>query len=85
MLLQKEEVESVLWMDFQECLEHLQKDDIDHCIFLDEFEELAKQIVAYFTETGRPIETRPLALTWAEDAQNELEDWIEEQGIYIRQ
>ena len=63
----------------------LQKDDIDHCIFLDEFEELAKQIVAYFTETGRPIETRPLALTWAEDAQNELEDWIEEQGIYIRQ
>lgn len=85
MALQKEEVESVLWMDYQECLEHLQKDDIAHCIFLDEFEELAKQIEAYFTETGRPIETRPLTLTWAEDAQNELEDWIEEQGIYIRQ
>lgn len=27
----------------------------------------------------------PLNETWSQDAQDELEDFIEEQGIYIRQ
>lgn len=31
-------------------------------------------------ETGQSISE-----TWAEDARIDLEDWIEEQGIYIRQ
>lgn len=28
---------------------------------------------------------QPLSETWAQDALADLEDWIEEQGIYIRQ
>lgn len=27
----------------------------------------------------------PLSETWSQDAQDELEDFIEQQGIYIRQ
>ncbi len=33
MHLQREEVESVLWMDYQECLEHIRRGDLNHCIF----------------------------------------------------
>lgn len=29
--------------------------------------------------------TQELSETWAQDALADLEDWIEEQGIYIRQ
>jgi 8-oxo-dGTP diphosphatase len=85
MRLQNEEVESVLWIDYRECLEHIRKDDLKHCIFKDEFERLALEIETYFAGTGRPLWKKELTETWAEDAQNELEDWIEEQGIYIRQ
>lgn len=85
MKLQEEEVESVLWMDYLECLEHIRKGDLDHCIFPDEFERLTVEIERYFARTGRPLGRREIAKTWAEDAQAELEDWIEEQGIYIRQ
>ena len=28
---------------------------------------------------------KPLNETWSQDAQDELEDFIEQQGIYIRQ
>ena len=28
---------------------------------------------------------KKLSETWAQDALGDLEDWIEEQGIYIRQ
>ena len=85
MKLQEEEVESVLWMDYQECLEHIRRGDLNHCIFPDEFERLAVEIESYFARTGRPLGKKALTETWAEDAQAELEDWIEEQGIYIRQ
>ncbi|GFI33402.1 hypothetical protein IMSAGC013_04811 [Lachnospiraceae bacterium] len=34
-------------------------------------------------ETQR--EQTPLSETWSQDAQDELEDFIEQQGIYIRQ
>ena len=44
------------------------------------------------TETGKKIvkdmffpETFPKSETWAQDALQDLEDFIEEQGIYIRQ
>lgn len=30
-------------------------------------------------------EEKKLSETWARDALGDLEDWIEEQGIYIRQ
>ena len=30
-------------------------------------------------------EEKKLSETWAQDALGDLEDWIEEQGIYIRQ
>lgn len=88
--LQREEVESVRWMEYRECLSRIHEGGIEHCIFLDEFEELARQIEIYFAKTGRPLAGTKtpetvLTETWAEDAQNELEDWIEEQGIYIRQ
>ncbi len=33
-------------------------------------------------ETGKGT---PLNETWSQDAQDELEDFIEQQGIYIRQ
>lgn len=83
--LQPEEVESVLWMDFRECLECIRGNKIEHCIFVDEYEELVNRIEEYFAGTGRPLAGKAVTETWAEDAQNELEDWIEEQGIYIRQ
>ena len=85
MHLQKEEVESVLWMDYRECLDHIRRGDLNHCIFSEEFERLVVEIEAYFARTGRPLGEKTLTETWAEDAQAELEDWIEEQGIYIRQ
>lgn len=85
MKIQEEEVESVLWMDYRECLEHIRKGDLNHCIFPDEFEKLVTEIENYFARTGRTLGKKELTETWAEDAQNELEDWIEEQGIYIRQ
>lgn len=37
-------------------------------------------------EGQRPQEGEaPLSETWPQDAQDELEDFIEQQGIYIRQ
>lgn len=30
-------------------------------------------------------ETKELSPTWAQDALADLDDWIEEQGIYLRQ
>ena len=34
---------------------------------------------------GQEEEEFRLSETWAQDALADLEDWIEEQGIYIRQ
>lgn len=83
--LQPEEVESVLWMDYRRLSESIHQATLNHCIFLDEIESLVKAVEAYFAGTGRPLTPADLTETWAEDAQNDLEDWIEEQGIYIRQ
>ncbi len=40
MTLQEEEIESVLWMDYEDCLEAIKENRIEHCIFLEEFEML---------------------------------------------
>lgn len=42
--LQKEEVDSVLWMDFDECKNQLWTGKIRNCIFADEFKMLEKVI-----------------------------------------
>lgn len=42
MTLQEEEIESVLWMDYDDCLEAIKENRIEHCIFLEEFEMLKK-------------------------------------------
>ncbi|MCI8597208.1 MAG: NUDIX domain-containing protein [Lachnospiraceae bacterium] len=47
MKLQEEEVESVLWIDYQECLKRIRGNEMQHCIFQDEFEELSKKIQEY--------------------------------------
>ena len=83
--LQKEEVESVLWMDYRACLDGIRNATLKNCIFEDEFEKLTAAIEDYFRETGRPLACAEKTETWAEDAQNDLQDWIEEQGIYLRQ
>ena len=83
--LQKEEVESVLWMDYRVCLDGIRNATLKNCIFEDEFEKLTAAIEDYFRETGRPLACAEKTETWAEDAQNDLQDWIEEQGIYLRQ
>jgi len=36
--LQKEEVDSVLWMDLDDCMESVEKNKIKHCIYLGELE-----------------------------------------------
>lgn len=68
MHLQKEEVESVLWMDYRECLEQIRRGDLNHCIFLDEFERLAEEIEVYFARTGRPLGKKALTETRAASA-----------------
>lgn len=83
--IQKSEVESVRWMDYRECLDGIRNATLKQCIFPDEFEKLAESLEQYFSETGRPLACASRTETWAQDAQEELEDWIEEQGIYIRQ
>ena len=37
------------------------------------------------TQVQEKKEQYPLNETWSQDAQDELEDFIEQQGIYIRQ
>jgi len=42
--LQKEEVDSVLWMDLDECMEAVEKNLIKHCIYLGELEIVKENI-----------------------------------------
>ena len=55
MKLQDSEVESVLWIDYRECLDGIRNNTLKHCIFADEFEKLAEGIEDYFRRTGRPL------------------------------
>lgn len=36
-------------------------------------------------QTSQTNDKHTLSETWAQDALQDLEDWIEEQGIYLRQ
>lgn len=38
--LQKEEVEEVIWMDYEECIKAVKNNTIKHCIYLQELEKL---------------------------------------------
>lgn len=38
--LQKEEVEEVIWMDYEECIKVVKNNTIKHCIYLEELEKL---------------------------------------------
>ena len=68
--LQKEEVDSVRWMDMDECMDRVGKKDPAFCIHPEEFR---KKVLGV------------LSPTWNEDCLTELDEWIEEQGVYLRQ
>lgn len=34
--IQKEEIESIMWMDYEQCIEAVKNNSIKHCIFLEE-------------------------------------------------
>ena len=38
--LQKEEVEEVIWMDYEDCIKAVKNNTIKHCIYLEELEKL---------------------------------------------
>lgn len=44
LILQKEEVESVVWVDSKECLKQIQENKRKHCIFLDEIQLLVTKL-----------------------------------------
>lgn len=48
-VLQQEEVESVKWLDFEECCELIRNNQIPHCIYVEEMEMLAD----YLHATGK--------------------------------
>ena len=45
--LQKEEVDSVLWMDLDECMASVEKNLIKHCIYFKEL-EMVKENTSWF-------------------------------------
>lgn len=49
--LQQEEIESVLWMDYAECLAAIKSATLNHCIYLDEFELLGRQYFRFHSST----------------------------------
>ncbi len=44
LMLQEEEVEEVIWMDYALCLEKMKNGEIKHCIFRDEYEMLGRYL-----------------------------------------
>ncbi|MDD5935510.1 MAG: NUDIX domain-containing protein [Clostridiales bacterium] len=42
--LQESEIEEVIWMNFEECIEKVTKNQIPHCIFLEELQILKPKI-----------------------------------------
>ncbi len=49
---QIEEIESVIWMNFYECIEKVRKNEIPHCIVLEELEMLKANIDKIFNQEG---------------------------------
>lgn len=93
--LQTEEVESVCWMDYEECERHVAEGDPQFCIHPDEYRKITEYIrteVLSMEEKEKKTgvepeteETKTLSPTWNEDCLTELDEWIESQGIYLRQ
>lgn len=93
--LQKEEVESVCWMDYRECMELVRSRNENFCIPPEEYgqvcEYMEKEILG-MKEKDREQEVKQeetgkkeISPTWNEDCLTELDEWIESQGIYLRQ
>ena len=75
--LQKEEVESVEWMDMEKCRELMDGRKELFCVHPGEYTRIMD-----YADKMLPHELSP---TWNEDCLSELDEWIESQGIYIRQ
>lgn len=93
--LQKEEVESVCWMDYRECRKHVEEQDAKFCIHPEEYERVCKYMeevldMNEMEKREQEVEQEEkgqekLSPTWNEDCLTELDEWIESQGIYLRQ
>ncbi len=55
--LRKDEVERVIWMDFEECYEKVKRGEMPNCIYLDELELLRTQLP--FSGIEQHIDLRP--------------------------
>lgn len=93
--LQKEEVEAVCWMDYEECMRHVALKDPMFCIHPDEYrrvcEYIKSEVLCMEDKEKNKVQEVPeksgqeLSPTWNEDCLTELDEWIESQGIYLRQ
>lgn len=94
--LQKEEVESVCWMDYRECRKHVEEREPDFCIHPEEYKKVCEYVEREVLHMNEEKEKRAgkekedekreaLSPTWNEDCLSELDEWIESQGIYLRQ
>lgn len=45
--LQKSEVAEVVWFDFRECMEKVEKNEIPHCIFMEELKILEEKLFSF--------------------------------------
>ena len=43
LILQEEEIESVMWIDFDECVEAVKKNGFKHCIYIEELEMIKEK------------------------------------------
>lgn len=78
--LQEEEVESILWMDYKECEERVNRRDPGYCICPEEYQQVCEHVEKEILRSKPSISP-----TWNEDCLAELDEWIESQGIYLRQ
>lgn len=93
--LQKEEVEEVFWMDYEECMRHVSLQDPKFCIHPEEYrrvcEYIKTEVLCMEDKEKNKTQEAPekngpeLSPTWNEDCLTELDEWIESQGIYLRQ
>ena len=47
MTLQKEEVESVIWIDYEECLKRMEEGTLKHCVNVEEFRHIPRALKRY--------------------------------------
>ena len=44
MTIQEEEIEEVIWMDYEDCLEGIKNNTFPHCIFMEEIKMLGRAL-----------------------------------------